>query len=272
MRLLIIATDVMRRFAVIVSAGTMLLMSAFGSSRAEAHAAYPPWNENGRIGHQQHLAKLRAGKIDLYFLGDSITRRWGATDYPEFLAHWTKTFHGWNAANFGWGGDSTHHVLWRLQNGQLDGIRPKVIVLLAGTNNIGSVDKPGSAADIAEGIAAIIGFCQEKIPEVTIILTAVFPRNDIPYANPLIVQANERLARLADGARVRFLDINAQLADEHGTLLPGMTVDRLHLSLQGYEVWARNLEPLLVDLLGPRASIDEAPPATGDPSAARLGD
>lgn len=261
------ASDALRRTVPWLGACACLFAAALGVSRAEAHTPHAPWNENGRIGHQQHLAKLRAGKIDLYFLGDSITRRWGATDYPEFLAHWNANFRGWNAANFGWGGDTTHHVLWRLQNGQLEGIRPKVIVLLAGTNNIGGGDQPGRAADAAEGIEAIIRFCQEKVPETTILLTAIFPRNDIPYANGLIDEANARIARLADGKRVRFLDINRQLADEEGTLYPGMTVDRLHLSLQGYEVWARNLEPLLVELLGPRATTDEAPPPTGDPSA-----
>ena len=73
----------------------------------------------------------------MYFVGDSITRRWGATDYLDFLAHWKQSFHGWNAANFGWGADSTQHMLWRLQNGELDGVNPKAIVVLAGTNNVG---------------------------------------------------------------------------------------------------------------------------------------
>ena len=85
------------------------------------------------------LEKARRGRIDVYFAGDSITRRWGATDYPDLLAHWTQQFFGWNAANFGWGGDTTQNILWRLHNGELDDVHPKVIVLLAGTNNVGSV-------------------------------------------------------------------------------------------------------------------------------------
>ena len=82
--------------------------------------------------------KREAGRIDVYFVGDSITRRWGATDYPELLAHWRKNFFGWNAGNFGWGADRTEHILWRLENGELDGVNPKVIVIHGGTNNIGA--------------------------------------------------------------------------------------------------------------------------------------
>ena len=87
--------------------------------------------------HAQLLEKARAGRIDVYFVGDSITRRWGATDYPDLLANWRQNFFGWNAANFGWGADRTQNILWRLENGELDGVNPKVIVMLAGTNNVG---------------------------------------------------------------------------------------------------------------------------------------
>ncbi len=84
----------------------------------------------------------------------------------------------------------------------------------------------------------------------------------------LIAEANARIAKLADGGRIRFLNINDRLADENGVLFEGVAVDRLHLSLKGYEIWARALEPHLLELLGPRAETDRAPPPTGDPSAA----
>ena len=99
----------------------------------------PRTDQNSRLAHAQLLEKARSGRIDVYFAGDSITRRWGATDYPDLLAHWRQTFFGWNAANFGWGGDTTHNILWRLENGELDGVNPKVIVLQAGTNNLARV-------------------------------------------------------------------------------------------------------------------------------------
>ena len=107
--------------------------------------------------HAQLLDKARAGGIDVYFVGDSITRRWGATDYPELLANWRQNFFGWNAGDFGWGADRTENILWRLENGELDGVNPKVIVILAGTNNVGA--RPGDAAkvdEITRGLTAIV--------------------------------------------------------------------------------------------------------------------
>ena len=115
----------------------------------------------------------------MYFIGDSITRRWGALDYPELLANWRANFFGWNAANFGWGGDRIQNILWRLEHGELDGVRPQVIVVLAGTNNVGSL--PGGdekIADITRGLKALLELCQRKAPAATIVLTAIFPRND----------------------------------------------------------------------------------------------
>jgi lysophospholipase L1-like esterase len=226
-------------------------------------------DRNSHLAHQQLLAKARSGGIDVYFLGDSITRRWGALDYPEFLAHWQRTFHGWNAANFGWGGDRTENILWRLDNGELDGVNPKVIVLLAGTNNVGK--EPGDdakVADVTRGVKAIVDSCRKKAPGATIVLTAIFPRNDNLAVLPTIERINANLAKMADGRSVRFLDVNRRLADTNGILLPGMTVDGLHLSVKGYEVWAEGLRPILTELLGPPAATDHAPPPTGDPSAA----
>ena len=118
------------------------------ASRA-AHAPIERRDPKSRTAHQQLIAKTKQGKIDIYFEGDSITRRWGATDYPRFLARWQRQFHGWNAANFGWGGDTTHNILWRLKNGELDGVSPKIIVLQAGTNNL-PWSGPADAAAVAD--------------------------------------------------------------------------------------------------------------------------
>jgi lysophospholipase L1-like esterase len=229
-------------------------------------------DRNSHLAHQQLLAKAKGGGIDLYFLGDSITRRWGALDYPDFLAHWRKRFHGWNAGNFGWGGDRTENILWRLENGELDGVHPKVIVILAGTNNVGR--EPGDGAKVAEvtcGLRAIVDSCRRRAPAATIVLVAIFPRNDHPEVMPTLDLINANLAKIADGGSIRFLDVNSRLADGRGVLFEGMTVDGLHPSLQGYEVWADALQPLLTELLGPPAATDKAPPPTGDPSAAPKG-
>jgi lysophospholipase L1-like esterase len=227
-------------------------------------------DRNSHLVHAQLLAKAKQGRVDLYFAGDSITRRWGATDYPEFLAHWKKTFHGWNAGNFAWGGDATQNMLWRLHHGELDGVNPKVVVLLAGTNNLG----PGAAeearvADVTRGITALVAEIRERAPLARIVLMGILPRNDLPGVMPAINRINDNIARIADGETVRYLNINDRLADADGNLFEGMTVDRLHLGLKGYQVWADALIPVLTELLGPPAAIDTAPPPTGDPSAAR---
>ena len=224
------------------------------------------------IAHAQLLEKTKQGRIDVYFLGDSIVRRWGALDYPELLANWKQNFYGWNAADFGWGADRTQNILWRLENGELDGVNPKIIVLLAGTNNVGAQPRDAATiAEIANGLKTIVAVCQRKAPGATIILTAIFPRNDNIAVMPTINRINQQLATFADGRRVRFVDINDRLADANGTVVAGVLNerDKLHPTLAGYQIWADVLKPIFRDLLGPPAAIDLAPPPTGDPSASR---
>ncbi len=242
------------------------------ASLVPADRPAPRTDQNSLTAHAQLLEKARAGGIDVYFLGDSITRRWGATDYPELLANWRQNFFGWNAADFGWGADRTEHILWRLEHGELDAVHPKVIVIQAGTNNIGAQPGgPDKVAGIIRGLTAIVAACRQKAPRATIVLTAIFPRNDNLAVLPEIDQVNAGLARLADGRTVRYLNVNDKLADQDGRLFPGMMNerDKLHPALPGYQVWADGLKPILSELLGPPAGTDHAPPPTGDPSAAK---
>jgi hypothetical protein len=233
----------------------------------------PRTDSNSMLAHRQLLEKKAKGRIDVYFEGNSIVRRWGATDYPQMLANWNSNFFGWNAADFGWGADRIEHMLWRIENGELDGVNPKVIVLLAGTNNVGA--RPGNdakVADITRGIRTLIDLCQKKAPNATIILTGIFPRNDNIAVVPEINRINENIALFADGKKVRYVNINDKLADKDGVLYDSMTVDKLHPTVKGYQVWADALKPILTELLGPPASTDQAPPPTGDPSAKKPGD
>jgi lysophospholipase L1-like esterase len=226
-------------------------------------------DRNSRLAHEQLLAKAGQGRIDLYFEGDSITRRWGATDYPELLAHWNATFFGWNAADFGWGGDGTQNILWRLEHGELDNVNPKVIVLLAGTNNIGTLaGGDAKIADVTRGVVAVVETCRRKAPGATVVLTAIFPRNDPMGVMPVVRGVNANLARLSDRDHVRFLDVNDRLAGSDGRLLEGMMGDLLHPTVKGYQVWADGLTPILTELLGPKRTTDAAPAPTGDPAAA----
>ncbi|HEU5020623.1 MAG TPA: GDSL-type esterase/lipase family protein [Bryobacteraceae bacterium] len=232
----------------------------------------PRRDQNSHTAHEQLLAKAKAGGVDIYFEGDSITRRWGATDYPQFLENWKQNFFGWNAGDFGWGADRVENILWRLENGELDGVNPKVIVLLAGTNNVGNRVPPNidaAAENVIHGLQAVVNVMREKAPDAVIVITAIFPRNDNMAVLPEIAKINAGLARMADGKTIRYLDINNKLADADGKLYAGMMNerDKLHPQLQGYQVWADALKPILTEILGPPAPTDHAPPPTGDPSA-----
>ena len=217
-------------------------------------------DRNSQIAHEQLLAKRKKGRIDIYFEGDSITRRWGATDYPQLLENWKQNFSGWNAADFGWGADRVENILWRLENGELDDVNPKVIVLLAGTNNVGNRLPPdgidAAAANVTRGLAAILRVMQAKAPDAVIILMGIFPRNDNMAVMPEIDAINANLAKMADGGRIRYLNINGKLADSSGRLYDGMmnAGDKLHPTLAGYQVWADALKLIFEELLGPHAS------------------
>jgi len=255
----------------VTSAGSAVATST-AAGQWPADKATPRTDSNSMLAHRQLLAKRTQGKIDVYFEGNSITRRWGATDYPQFLANWRQNFTGWNAADFGWGADRIEHMLWRLENGELDGVNPKVIVILAGTNNVGKV--PGGdekVADITRGLRALVNLAHTKAPNATIVLTGIFPRGDNPATakeiNAEIARINANLARMADGKSIRYVNVNDKLVDSTGTPRAELFMDGLHPALAGYQIWADALKPILTELLGPPASTDQAPPPTGDPSA-----
>jgi lysophospholipase L1-like esterase len=163
-------------------------------------------------------------------------------------------------------------MLWRLEQGELDGVNPKVIVLMAGTNNVGNVsptdDTDVRAAETIRGVAALLKELRTRAPQATVVLMGITPRSDNAQVMPIIDAVNRGIARLADGHRIRYLNINARLTDGQGVLLPGMTRDGLHLTAKAYQLWADALKPTLLELLGPKAPQDQAPPPSGDPSAA----
>jgi len=246
---------------------TALVLLASGvlaqTDRSEART-----DKTSQIAHAQLLEKARKGGIDVYFEGDSITRRWGTSDaeYKDFLANWKENFFGWNAADFGWGADRIQNVLWRLENGELDGVNPKIIVLMIGTNNL--YDHTSSPVDdITRGIQAILMLIQRKAPDATIVVMGITPRNDRGTGIiRTINKINDNLAKLADERKIRFVNINTKLAGRDGKLIEGVTVDGLHLSVKGYQIWSDALKPIFTELLGPPAKTDHAPPPTGTPA------
>jgi beta-glucosidase len=194
--------------------------------------------------HEGFVKEAKAGGIDLLFMGDSITDYWR----NKGKTIWDKYYGKRHAANFGIGGDRTQHVLWRIENGELDNIDPKVIVLMIGTNNSNS----DSSDQIAEGVETIVGEMRAKCPKSKILLLAVFPRNkpaDTPEQLERIRQVNERIAKLSDGKAVIFLDINHVFLGPDGKVPADIMPDFLHPNEHGYQLWADAMEPTLDKML-----------------------
>jgi len=251
------------RFILLLLAATVFASSASAAQTSGADQPMPQDDAAFGPAHGILVEKAHKGGIDIYFVGDSITCRWQRTDYPEHKKNWAENFSGWNASNFGWDGDLTQNVLYRLRNGELDGVNPKVIVLMVGTNNLGNTPRgndDASVLEIAKGIKAILDLCREKAPKATIILMGITPRDDSTDGSasmmPTIDRINEHIAKFADGKAIRYINLNDKLADAGGKLIDGMTEDRLHLSVRGYQVWADALKPIFIELLGPQRKAD----------------
>lgn len=180
--------------------------------------------------HKEFLAIAKKGGVEVVFLGDSITQGWGNNKT------WKKHFEPLKAANFGISGDQTGHVLWRITEGaELDGITPKVAVLMIGTNNSGGQ----SAEQISEGITLIVKTIHKKTPTTKVLLLGVFPRGE-KAGTPIrakLAEINKTIAKLDDGGKtVKFLDIGDKFLEKDGSLSKTVMPDFLHLSARGYEI------------------------------------
>jgi len=193
--------------------------------------------------HKMFLEQGSKGNIDVLFIGDSITEGWGNNKV------WKENYAPLKAANFGIGGDQTGHVLWRITEGkELEGLSPKVAVVMIGTNNTGG----HSAEQIADGIALIVKTIHEKCPKTKVLLLGVFPRSEKADAGnrKKIVEINKIISKLDDGGKtVKYLDISQKFLKEDGTLTKDIMPDYLHLSAKGYEIWAESMNPTLKELL-----------------------
>ena len=192
--------------------------------------------------HQSFLERAKQGDVGLLFIGDSITQGWG--NAPKV---WDRFYGPRKPANFGIGGDQTGHLLWRIDHDELKGISPKAVVLMIGTNNLGS-DKD---ADIAAGIEAVVKAIRAKLPDAKLLLLGVFPRSEKPteQARGRIKDINERISKLDDGKSIHYLDIGKVFLEDDGTLSKEIMPDFLHLSTKGYRRWADAIEPTLWSLV-----------------------
>ena len=200
--------------------------------------------------HQANREVARQGDAEVLFMGDSITDFWRNAD-GQFAGKpvLDKHFGHWKVANFGIAGDTTQGVLYRLQNGEGQGFSPRAIMLMIGTNNTAR----NSAAEIAEGIGAVVLELQRDFPQAKILLLGVFPRGR--PGDPVratIADINRSIAKLDDGARVHYLDIGAKFLAADGTIPADVMSDLLHPSAKGYEIWAQAVKEPLTELMADR--------------------
>lgn len=197
------------------------------------HRQHPEWNR----GCEERLAAMQGKRCDVIFVGDSITDMWNGPGRGV----WDHYYAGRHALNFGVGGDKTQNVLWRLDTWAVREFKPKVAVVLIGTNNIGD-----QAEEIAAGVKAVLSKTRQIFPEVRIILVSILPRAAQPEK---VTKVDELVRAYADGRTVFYLDLAANMTPQ-GDTWRGLGPDRLHLGADGYALWATEMEPLLARLLG----------------------
>lgn len=195
--------------------------------------------------HEHVLGRIHQGEVDLLLIGDSITQGW--EDVGRRI--WDKYYGHRRAVNLGFGGDRTEQVLWRLDHGEIDGITPKLVILMIGTNNTGARHDPPE--ETAAGIQAILTTLRTRIPISKILLLGVFPRSssvDDPLRR-VNVAINDHLRHYADNQQVFFLNLSQRFLDERGRLSQDLMPDYVHLSERGYQVWADGMEDMIRKLL-----------------------
>lgn len=235
-----------------VTAGALLTLNGL-SQPNQAPAAHRcitpvPRTEAGakqRFEELTERVKASAGRADLIFIGDSITQGWEGSGKEV----WAKYYAPRHALNLGIGSDHTQHVLWRLDHGNVDGLKPKAAVVLIGVNNL--PDETNTPRMVLEGATAVVRKLREKLPDTKILLLGIFPfREDFDPQRGRALQVNQALRKLDDGHWVHFLDFGHLLIQPDGKISKAMMPDFVHLTPDGYRLWAEAMEPKLAELLG----------------------
>lgn len=230
----------------LVALSGLVYSAAISVAQESANDAIKPVPRDGNWmkRHESFNERVKQGNVDLLLIGDSITQGWEGAGKKV----WEKYYTPRNAVNLGIGGDRTQHVLWRLDNGNVEGISPKAAVLMIGTNNSGT----NSSVQIAEGVEAIVKKLRAKLPKTKILVLAIFPRGATvdDVKRKVNIGANRSIAKLADGEMVHFLDIGDKFLNDDGTLSKEVMPDLLHLNEKSYTTWAEAIEPTVKELMG----------------------
>jgi len=208
-----------------------------------ADSAITPVDRNPKR-HEAFLKRIKEGPVGLLFLGDSIMDAFPGRGKDT----WAK-FAPYNPADFGISAERTEDVLWRITNGELDGIDPKAVVIMIGTNNIGhfTTEEPAWAA---AGVKKVVETVRSKLPKAKILLLGVFPRD--VKASPMRAKVdaiNDIIKTYADGTQVQYLDIGPKFLDADGELPKDVMPDKLHPTAKGYQIWYDAMWPTLEPLL-----------------------
>ena len=213
-------------------------------------ALIPVKHQGARTDVVVQRAKAAPGDYDIEFIGDSITQGWETRGTNV----WNQFYGRRKVINFGVSGDRTEHVLWRFEQGQLNGIKAKVAVVMIGTNN-SNKNKDGTDTytdnDILEGVVAIVNEIRTRQPDTKILLLGIFPRSKTFSAQRgRLLEINQVLAKLDDGKNIFYLDFGSQYVESDGTISTAIMPDALHPNEAGYKIWANATEPKLKELLG----------------------
>ncbi|TSA36788.1 MAG: GDSL family lipase [Verrucomicrobiaceae bacterium] len=175
----------------------------------------------------------------MIFDGDSITDNWQA----EGKQIWAERYGKLDAFDFGISGDRTEHLLWRLSQGQMNNMHPRLIAIMIGTNNMFT----NSEAQIAEGVKAVVDDYRRRCPDATILLQGIFPRGH-EATDPVrskIKTINNIIAGFADGNKIIYRDFGDKFLETDGTLSSDVMPDFLHPNVKGYQIWADAIQPVI---------------------------
>ena len=190
--------------------------------------------------YQRHLARHKPAPI--VFFGDSLMLEWA--DKGRGRDVWHERYAPLSAANAGIGGDTTRQALWRIERGELDRLRPRIVVLMIGTDNLNDPLSDGTDAEVSRGIAAVVHALRRRLPHTHILLLGLLPRQETSFCRR-VAAINRPLAALDDGRTVRFLDLSPWFLAGPGRINRALyTSDQLHLTPPGYQTWAEAMQPL----------------------------
>jgi len=235
------------RNKLLIACLTVLILSGQFIIAGEKHSAIEPAHRHSwwTLRNDEVNERVKQGNVDLLMIGDSITHGWEGGG-KKF---WDKYYEPRNAVNMGFSGDRTQNVLWRLEHGHLEGISPKLAVLMIGTNNSNGEDN--TAEEIADGIVAICKKLRAKCPKMKILILAIFPRGPEPSEQrEKNAKASLLASKIADDKMIHYLDINDKFLTKDGFLSKKIMPDYLHPNEAGYKIWAESIEPKVAELMG----------------------